>query len=188
MIDRKKMLARYRMRTIAVLGAVVLGVAALMVFERDNLSFLDDDEEESQSSLIKELSAAKVSLQQGLMASEQEGQPISGKFEVDEGKFQLSVYTSKDGKFFEVLVDHVNGNVAKVEPITKGDDLAAANSQSAAMARAKIPLKEAVDKALREAADFRAVSVAPDVKESHAVATIVLLKGKQFKTVQEQLD
>ena len=40
---------------------------------------------------------AKVSLQQGLAASEQEGQPISGKFEMDRGKFQLSVYTSKDG-------------------------------------------------------------------------------------------
>lgn len=40
------------------------------------------------------------------MASESEGQPISGKFEVEDGKLQLAVYTAKDGKFFEVIVDH----------------------------------------------------------------------------------
>ena len=33
------------------------------------------------------------------MASEREGQPISGKFEVDNGKLQLSVYTAKEGTF-----------------------------------------------------------------------------------------
>src|SRR5438874_6529117 len=60
---------------------------------------------------------AKVNLQQGLAVSEQAGQPISGKFEIDRGKFQLSVYTSKDGKFSEVLVDYSSGNVANVEPI-----------------------------------------------------------------------
>jgi hypothetical protein len=30
-------------------------------------------------------------LQQGLAASEQQGKPISAKFEVDDGKLQLSV-------------------------------------------------------------------------------------------------
>src|SRR5713101_5198951 len=34
---------------------------------------------------------AKVSLDAGLKASEREGKPISGKFELDEGKLQLSV-------------------------------------------------------------------------------------------------
>ena len=42
---------------------------------------------------------AKVSLDAGLKASEREGKPISGKFEFDEGKLQLSVYTEKAGKF-----------------------------------------------------------------------------------------
>ena len=41
---------------------------------------------------------AKVALDAGLKASEREGKPISGKFELDEGKLQLSVYTEKAGK------------------------------------------------------------------------------------------
>jgi hypothetical protein len=188
MVDRKKMLARYRKRTIAVLAAAVLGVTALMVFERDKLSILDDDEEDGQSSLIKELSAAKVSLQQGLAVSEQEGQPISGKFELEEGILQLSLYTVKDGKFSEVLVDYTTGKVASVKPITEGEDLTAANSQNAAMAKAKKPLKETVDIAMAKAMGFRAVSVAPDLKDGHPVASVLLLKEELMQTINEPLE
>src|SRR5215471_8392094 len=112
---------------------------------------------------------AKVSLQQGLTTGEQEGQPISGKFEIDRGKFQLSVYTSKDGKFSEVLVDYSSGNVANVEPITKDEDLAAAQSQRAAMIKARTSLKEAVEKATGEAAGFRALHVIPNLRDGRAV-------------------
>jgi hypothetical protein len=57
------------------------------------------------------LDTSKINLQQGLAASEQQGQPISAKFEVDDGKLLLSVYTAKDGKFSEVLVDSTTGKV-----------------------------------------------------------------------------
>ena len=46
-------------------------------------------------------------------------------------------------------------------PITEGDDLAVAQSQSAAMAKAKTALREAVDKAIGEATGFRAVACGP---------------------------
>jgi hypothetical protein len=82
--------------------------------------------------LAEALDSAKVSLQQGFTASEREGQPISGKFEIDGGKLQLSVYSAKEGKFFEVIIDHVTGNIAKVEPITEGEDLTHAKAQKAA--------------------------------------------------------
>src|SRR5205814_10553025 len=72
--------------------------------------------DEEQAELANALSGAKVSLQQGFTASEREGQPISGKFEVEDGKLQLSIYTAKEGKFFEVIVDHMTGTIAKVEP------------------------------------------------------------------------
>jgi hypothetical protein len=52
-------------------------------------AFAADDEEAPQDALIKLLDAAKINLQQGLAAGEQEGQPISANFEVDEGKLQL---------------------------------------------------------------------------------------------------
>lgn len=120
--------------------------------------------------------------------SEQQGQPISAKFEVDGGKLQLSVYTAKDDKFSEVLVDDMDGRVTKAEPITEGDDLAAAKSQSAAMAMAKMTLKEAVDKAAAQSAKARLVSAVPSLKDGHPVASVALLDGEQIKTVQQPLD
>src|SRR5262245_22745846 len=103
-------------------------------------------EEHNDPALIKSMGSAKVTLQQGLAAAAQQGQPISGKFELEDGKLQLSVYVAKDGKFSEVIVDHASGKVAKTEAITEGEDLAAAKSQSAAMAKAKADLKAAADR------------------------------------------
>ncbi|UPK37157.1 PepSY domain-containing protein [Bradyrhizobium sp. 186] len=168
-------------------GASVLGVAALIGFANHS-AILADDDDEGQEALIKLLDPAKINLQQGLAASEQGGQPISAKFEVEDGKLQLSVYSAKDGKFFEALVNHVTGQILRIEPITEGDDLKAANSQSATMAKANRSLKEAVDKATAPAAKARAISVMPSLKDGHPVASIVLLDGEQFKTVEQPLD
>jgi len=167
-------------------GATVLGLAALIGFADQNTIFAEDDDD--KEALIKLLGTSKINLQQGLAASEAQGQPISAKFEVDEGKLQLSVYTAKDGKFSEVLVDHTNGKVMKAEPITEGDDLAAAKSQSAAMAKAKTTLKEAVDKAVTQSGNARVVSAVPSLKDGRPLVSIVLLDGEQFKTVQQPLD
>ena len=170
-------------------GATVLGLAALIGFADHNAIFADDDDDKGQEALIKLLGTSKINLQQGLAAaSEQQGLPISAKFEVDEGKLQLSVYTVKEGKFFEVLVDYTNGKVMKVEPITEGDDLAAANSQSAAMTDAKTTLKQAVDKVVTPSANVRVVSAVPSLKNGRPVVSIVLLDGEQFKAVQQPLD
>jgi len=169
-------------------GATTLGVAALIGFADYNAIFADDDDDKGREALIKILDGSKINLQQGIAASEQQGQPISAKFEVDEGKLQLSVYTVKEGKFSEVLVDHTNGKVMKAEPITEGDDLAAANSQSAAMTNAKVTLKEAVDKAMTSSANVRVISAVPSLRNGRPVVSIVLLDGEQFKTVQQPLD
>jgi uncharacterized membrane protein YkoI len=169
-------------------GATVLGVAALAGFADHNALFASDDDDEDQEALIKKLGDAKISLQQGLAASEQAGQLISAKFEVEDGKLQLSVYTAKEGKFFEVLINYVTGKVLKIEPITEGDDLAAANSQSAAMTKAKTSLKEAVDKAVTQSANSRAISTVSSLKDGHPLASIVLLEGEQVKTVQQPLE
>src|SRR5580704_9358118 len=140
-----------RMMMLTTAGAIALGFAGLAGFAGSN-AFSADDEDASQEALIKLLDTAKINLRQGLAASEQQGQPISAKFEVDDGKLQLSVYTAKEGKFFEVLLNYVTGKVLKIEPINEGDDLAAATLQSAAMAKAKTTLKEAADKAVAQSA------------------------------------
>jgi hypothetical protein len=132
---------------------------------------------DDQHALIKSLGSAKVSLQQGLTAAQRQGQPISGKFEVEDGKFQLSVYTANNGQFSEVLVDYGTGKIAKSEPITQGGELDTAKAQSAALAKAKITLRAAIDKAAKGSRGFRAVSVTPGLKDGHAIALVVLLKG-----------
>jgi hypothetical protein len=138
--------------------------------------------------LAKLIPNAKITLQQGLTAAAQEGQPISAKFEVEDGKLQLSIYTAKDGKFSEVIVDHTSGKVAKTEAITEGDDLTAAKAQSAAMAKAKTDLKMAADEWASQTAGSRAVSVIPMLKGGRPIASVVLLEGQQFRTVEQPLE
>jgi uncharacterized membrane protein YkoI len=138
--------------------------------------------------LAKALAAAKVSLGQGLTAATATGKPISAKFEVEDGKLQLSVYTDKDGKFDEVVVDHGTGKVAKSEPITEGEDLTHAKAQSEAMAKAKVSLATAVSKAVAAHPGFHAVSVFPSLKDGHAVAEVSLHKGPEWRTATEKLE
>ena len=145
-----------------------------------------DDKEHAE--LAKALKDAKVPLQRGLTASAKEGKPISAKYEVEDGKLQLSVYTMKGDKFSEVIVDHKAGKVAKAEPISGGDDRAAAKAQSEAMAKAKRSLEAAANEAVKENQGYRVVSVMPALKDGHPVADVTLLKGTDWKTVSEKLD
>src|SRR6266496_3229916 len=131
-------------------------------------SAAETDKEHAE--LAKALAAAKVSLGRGLTAATATGKPISAKFEVEEGRLQLSVYTEKDGKFNEVVVDHVTGKAGKPEPIAEGEDLMHAKAQSEAMAKAKVALAAAVSKAVAAHAGFPAVSVFPSLKHGHPVA------------------
>ena len=136
----------------------------------------------------KALQAAKVSLEKGLAAAEGQGRPISAKFEVDDGKLQLSVYTAKQDKFWEVIVDHTSAKVSKTEEIKEGEDLTAAKAQSEAMAKAKKSLSSAAQKAVAANAGYRAVSVVPTLEQGKSVATVVLENATGTKTVSESLD
>jgi len=138
--------------------------------------------------LVNALKGAKVSLEKGLSASKPEGKPISGKFEMEGGKLQLSIYTEKGGKFSEVLVDPTSGKILKVEAIESGEDLTAAKAQGEAMAKAKRSLHSAMRKALKAHKGFRAVSIFPALKDGHPVAEITLLKEEEYKSVSEKLD
>lgn len=148
----------------------------------------DDDDEGDQAAVVKALPQAKVTLGQALLAVAHEGTPISAKFEVEDGKLQLSVYTMKADKFSEVIVDHVSGKVAKAEAITEGEDLGEAKAQSAAMKGAKKSLGAAVQEALKANAGYKAIGIEPSLKDGHAVAEVTLAKGTEIKTVDEKLD
>jgi uncharacterized membrane protein YkoI len=144
--------------------------------------------DKEHAELAKALKDAKLPLERGLTASAKEGKPISAKYEVEDGKLQLSVYTMKGNNFSEVIVDHKTGKIAKTEPINQGDDLSHAKAQSEAMAKAKRSLDAAASKALKENKGYRVVSVFPALKEGHPVADVTLLKGTEWKTVSEKLD
>src|SRR5262249_42806044 len=119
--------------------------------------------DKEHADLAKALAGVKVSLERGLAASASNGKPISAKFEVEDGKLQLSVYTMKGDKFTEVVVNDATGKVAEATPITEGDDLTAAKAQSDAMAQAKLSLRAAVRKAVGANKGFRAASVVPEL-------------------------
>jgi hypothetical protein len=162
------------MRTVLVAGLV----AALALSARA----------EEKGDLAGKMKEAKVSLEKGIAASKAKGKPISAKYEVEDGKLQLSVYTAKGDSFSEVIVNHKTGKVAKAEPITGGDDLTAAKAQNEAMSKAKTPLQAAVSKAVKANKGYKAVSVMPSVKDGHPTADVTLMKGVESKTVPEQLD
>jgi len=172
-----------RMRTRLIIGLTVISVWLL----GGQMLAAQDTHGKADVALMKALQGVKVSLADGLTASEGEGTPISGKFELEEGKLQLSVYTMKGDAFSEVIVDHTTGKVTKVEPITSGHDLTDATAQRAAMAKATKTLRAVVTAALTAHPGAQAVSVTPKVQGDKAVAEITLVEKGAMTTVAEPL-
>ena len=146
-----------------------------------------------RSNLTRALQGAWLPLENGLAVSAHEGTPLSAKYEIDDGAFQLSVYTSKTGPssadaFMEVIVDYSSGVVLKVETISDSGDLAAAQAQKAAMNRARRSLAEATADAVKANAGYRAVSAMPSLDKGHPVAEVTLVHGDDWKVVIERLD
>jgi hypothetical protein len=145
-------------------------------------------EESNPAALGAAMKNATATLQGGLRASEAQGTPISAKFEIEDGKLQLSVYTMKGNDFMEVVADPQTGAIAKAEKITDAGDLKEATEQKAAMARAKVPLLTATETAVKANAGSRAVSIVPELKSGQPTAEVTLLQGTTFKKVTEKLD
>lgn len=175
------MLVRTKTVAIALALAGALSVAGLV-------SWAEEDED-NPAALAQALPEASVSLDQGLKASEREGRPISGKYEIEDRALQLSVYTMKgNDQFEEVIVDHKSGTVKKAEKITDADDLKEAKEQGRAMAKANVPLAQAVENAVRANGGYRAVSVVPTLKAGEPVAEVTLMRSAAVKKVTEKLD
>ena len=160
--------------------AAVSWVLALTLWTIPAIAAMSDKE---KAELAPVVAGAKVTLEQGLLTSKKNGKPVSAKFEVENGKPQLSVYTIKDGsKYFEVIVDQTSGEIAKADPITGGDDLTEAKKQNEGMFRATRELREAVKEAKRDNPGYNAVSVWSEMKDNHSVATVTLVKDNDWKT------
>jgi hypothetical protein len=126
---------------------------------------------------------AKVTLEQAMATSKKDGKPVSAKFEVENGRPQLSVYTVQDGtKYFEVIVDQTSGEIAKAESISGGDDLTEAKKQNDGLFRATRELREAVKEAKHDNPGYLAVAVWPEMKDNHSIASVTLVKDHDWKT------
>src|ERR1700730_1259156 len=164
-------------------GASLLAIAAFVP-----LPAWTEADEQDGAALVRALGDTKATLENGLKASEQKGRPISAKFEIDDGRLQLSVYTMQGDGFSEVIVDPVTSGVAKAEQITDSEDLKAATAQRAAVGKATVTLLAAAQGAVQANRGSRAVSILPDLKDGHPVAQVTLLQAGAFTTVSEKLD
>ena len=173
-----------------------IGIAAVVVLQlvmSANLVGAETSSVEGRESLTRAMQGAWLPLEGGLVVGEREGTPLSAKYEIDDGAFQLSVYTSKNGApsgvaFMEVIVDYSAGMVLKAEPITDGGDLAAARIQKEAMDRAKRSLAEATAAVVKANAGYRAVSATPRLENGQPVVEVTLERGDDWKLVNERLD
>jgi len=141
-----------------------------------------------QAALAQAVQGAKTTLEAGLAASAREGRPISAKFEIEDGKFQLSVYAQKGGGFVEAVLDPATGAIVKAEKITDAGDLKEAKEQRAVMAKATRSLLAATQSTVKANAGSRAVSIVPETKAGHPVAEVTLLQGSTFKKLDAKLD
>ena len=145
-------------------------------------------EESDSAALTAAMKNVSATLQGGLKASEAQGIPISAKFEIEDGKLQLSIYTMKGNDVMEVGADPQTGAMARAEKITDADDLKEAASQKAAIAKAKVLLLTATETAVNANTGSRAVSIVPELKNGQATAEVTLLTGNALKKVTEKLD
>ena len=170
-----------------------IGIAAVVVLlsvMSANLVGAETSSVEGRESLTRAMQGAWLPLEGGLVVGEREGTPLSAKYEIDDGAFQLSVYTSKNGAPSGVafIVDYSAGMVLKAEPITDGGDLAAARIHKEAMDRAKRSLAEATAAVVKANAGYRAVSATPRLENGQPVVEVTLERGDDWKLVSERLD
>jgi hypothetical protein len=178
-----------RMRRIVTIALVVCSLLA----QNPWLEPAQPSSAADSAALAQALVAAWLPLESGLVLSSTQGTPISAKYELEDGVLQLSVYTlkpdtSSDDSFLEVIVDFSAGMIARVEPLTDGAELSAAQSQKAAMATAKRSLGAVTADAVKANPGYRAVSAMPGLDSGHPVVEVTPVRGDDWKTVSASLD
>src|SRR5216684_2818367 len=117
------------------------------------------------------------------------GATISGKYELERGALQLSVYTLREGRLSEVIVDYATGAVARVEAIEGRNARSAhAAEQRDAMAKARRSLQAVATDASEANPGFTVVSVMPSLEDGRPIAVVTLVRDEDWKNVRDSLD
>src|ERR1700722_6302768 len=103
-------------------------IQAVLIVSLPGFAFAADEAKELDPALRAAIADSAMTLQKGLAASEQKGKPISAKFEISDGKIQISVYNATADGFIETAIDPKTGAVIEAESIDDADDLANATS------------------------------------------------------------
>ena len=77
------------------IGTGFMLVAAIAFSSSVSMSARAEESEKNLPTLAAALKDTKVNLEDGRKASERESKPVSAEFEIDDGKLQLSVYTTR---------------------------------------------------------------------------------------------
>lgn len=175
------------MRKTTVFGLVLIG---LLLANPALFAAPYQEEETGRAELGKAVASVKVSLEQGLATVARAGKPLSARFEVEDGRLQLSVYRVRDNQFAEVVVDPETGAVAEEDPITSGGSYTIAQARNAAMSRTKQTLEGVVTQVLKTNPGYKAVAVVPSLKAGRPVAEVTLTRPDEgkWKTVTKTLD
>jgi len=101
--------------------AATIVVAALVVTASALVAISQQSPATGRESLAQALKGAWLPLESGLIVGSTQGTPLSAKYEIDDGAFQLSVYTVKvdasaGDAFMEVIVDYSTGMIAESRP------------------------------------------------------------------------
>jgi hypothetical protein len=172
---------------------IAAATVALFLIAVPLVAFAQSAPATGRDRLARALQRAWLPLESGLIVSSTQGTPISGKYEIDDGVFQLSVDTGKvddysGDTFVEVVVDYSTGTIARVEVMTDGGDIAAAQAQKAAMAATQQSLAVATAGVVKANAGYRAVSATPSLDGLRPVIEVLLVHGNEWKLVAEPLD
>jgi hypothetical protein len=144
-------------------------------------------EEAPDTAVVKALDGARVTLEEGLRMSEAVGKPISAKFEIENGRLQLSVYAMANDEYREIVIAPDTGVLMSAQKISDAEDLAAAATQMRAIKDARVPLRRAVEQATSKLTGSRGVSVDPELRDGRPVAKVALLRAGTLTTVDEDI-
>lgn len=168
--------------------SLVIGMVAAGILAFSGPLASADEYTKDLPAVTKALAGATLTLDQGIKAAEREGKPLSAQYEIDEGHFQLSVFTNKGSDLLEVIVDYKTGAIKTAEKLTDPDDIKDAKKQVQAMAKATVSLDQAVAEATKANPGYTAVQVIPHLYGDKVEAGIILVKGDDVKKVTQKLN
>jgi hypothetical protein len=150
------------------------------------------DDDADMKPLVQALGKSKLSLLQGVRQAKDRGAVISAKFELEDGKLSLSVYTAEKGLSVPAeknVLEELSGSPEdkwdpKVEVFKDVEHVSRSAEQLAIVAMGRTPLADLIAR-VQKAHGGTVFSVKPVVKNHKPMAEVlVATKGKVTKLLQ----